>query len=82
MIDYGTNYHVACSSPGQSSQDAIEKVVTGWLQGAGAPLELHTDAGAEFTSREFADMLTQFNIKAVVAAPGARMNAGLPTHVA
>ena len=76
MIDYGTNYHVACSSPGQSSQDAIEKVVTGWFQWAGAPLELHTDAGTEFTSREFANMLTQFNIKAVVAAPGAHWQIG------
>ena len=32
IIDYGTNYQVACASPGKSSDDAIDKVLNGWLQ--------------------------------------------------
>ena len=73
---YGTNYHVACASPGQSSQAAIEALVTGWFQWAGAPIELHTDAGTEFTSREFSSMLTQFSVRSIVAAPGAHWQIG------
>lgn len=44
MINYGTNYQVACSSPGKSSDDAIDKLLNGWLQWAGAPVQIHTDA--------------------------------------
>ena len=76
VIDYGTNYHVACASPGQNSQAAIEALVTGWFQWAGAPIELHTDAGTEFTSREFSSMLTQFSVRSIVAAPGAHWQIG------
>ena len=43
IIDYGTNYQVACASPGKSSDDAKDKVLNGWLQWAGAPIEIHTD---------------------------------------
>ena len=64
IIDYGTNYQVACASPGKSSDDAIDKVLNGWLQWAGAPIEIHTDSGTEFTSKEFVTFLGQFNIKA------------------
>ena len=72
IIDYGTNYQVACSSPGKSSDDAIDKVLNGWLQWAGAPVEIHTDSGTEFTSKEFVTFLGQFNIKAIVTPPGAQ----------
>lgn len=76
IIDYGTNYQVACASPGKSSDDAIDKVLNGWLQWAGAPIEIHTDSGTEFTSKEFVTFLGQFNIKAIVTPPGAHWQIG------
>ena len=65
-----------CASPGKSSDDAIDKVLNGWLQWAGAPVEIHTDSGTEFTSKEFVTFLGQFNIKAIVTPPGAHWQIG------
>ena len=57
IIDYyGTNYQVACSSPGKSD-DAIDKLLNGWLQWAGAPVEIHTESRTEFTSKELVTFL-------------------------
>ena len=72
---YGTNYQVACSSPGKSD-DAIDKLLNGWLQWAGAPVEIHTESRTEFTSKEFVTFLIIQFVTSIVTPPGAQRQIG------
>ena len=46
-----------------TAQDVISAFLSGWVQRWGFPVEIITDRGSQFRSREFQDMLTKFGVK-------------------
>ena len=62
-------------SPGKSN-DTIDKLLNGWLQWAGAPVEIHTESRTEFTSKEFVTFLIIQFVTSIVTPPGAQRQIG------
>ena len=76
VLDLGTNYQSALPAPNRSSSNVISFLLQGWMNWAGPPNEICTDAAGEFVSDEFEQFLHRFNIKNHNIAPGAHWQQG------
>ena len=76
VLDLGTNYQVAMSAPNRSTPNVISFMLQNWLNWAGPPNELCSDAAGEFMSEEFEQFLHKYNIKSHNIAPGAHWQQG------
>ena len=63
MVDWSTNFQVACIAPSRKTEDAITAIINMWFSWAGAPGEMLVDAGTEFNSEEFGKFAQQHGIK-------------------
>ena len=68
FIDQATSYHTAVGSVSRSATSAIQALLQGWFQWAGAPSMIVFDAATEFNSEEFEAFLQRFNVKSKTCA--------------
>ena len=68
FIDQATSYHTAVGSVSRSATSAIQSLLQGWFQWAGAPSMIVFDAATEFNSEEFEAFLQRFNVKSKTCA--------------
>ena len=76
VIDAGSNYHVAFSAPNRSSSNAIELLMSNWINWAGPPVEMTFDSATEFNSEEFQEFLQRLNIKRNTISPESHWQLG------
>ena len=63
MVDWSSNFQVACIAPSRKAEDAITAIINMWFSWAGSPGEMLVDAGTEFNSEEFGQFAQQHGIK-------------------
>ena len=81
FVDYATSYQTAVAVQHENSEGAINAVLQGWIQWAGAPYHLHVDSAGELNSDMFASFLQRFNIRGTtIAAEGHWQNAKAERH--
>ena len=71
IIDAGSNFHVAITSPSRETEHVIQLLTRHWISWAGPPNEIMVDSGTELNSEQFAAFLQRFNIKGETTCPGA-----------
>ena len=63
VLDSGTNFHIAFSSPSRDTSSVIDLLGKHWIAWAGPPQQIMTDSAGEFCSEEFSRYLQSQDTK-------------------
>ena len=76
ILDHGTSFHYAFTTPRPCTSEVIHGLMQGWLSWAGAPGKLLVDAASELGSEEFLSFLQSQSITCTTIAPRAHWQNG------